>query len=79
VDMAARLGKACRAARKHAGLYLLDIAIEAGVGQTTVHEFEKGDGWRRQTNEIVAAYARACGTTERALWQAAIDLDERPG
>lgn len=51
----------------------MDIANRAGVSQTTIHKFEAGRGWRRETNRIVAAYAKETGTTERELWQAALD------
>lgn len=58
-----------------AGIPLLEIATAAGVSEATLSRFEQGDGWRRQTNQIVTAYAHACGTTERDLWQAALNQD----
>lgn len=71
--MAVRLGAECRQRRRAAGLTLLDVATAAGVGQTSIHLFEKGRGWRRETDAIVDAYADLLGTTPEALWRAAID------
>lgn len=70
--MAARLGAACRASRVQRGLSALDIASAAGVNESTISRFEHGDGWRRETDRIVAAYARETGTTPDDLWQAAL-------
>ena len=74
--MAARLGRVCRAARTAARprLRMVDVAQCAGVSESTIHNFEHGRYWARNTDEIVAAYAQLCETPERALWQAAIDL-----
>lgn len=69
------MGRAAREARIRADLSLLDIAVTAGVSQPTLTRFERGRGWRRDMNEIVAAYAEACGTTPEDLWRAALDLD----
>jgi transcriptional regulator with XRE-family HTH domain len=71
--MAARLGAAAREGRETAGLSLLDIATTAGVSQTTIHRFELGDGWRRQTDQIVNAYARELGVDAEDLWKAALE------
>jgi predicted transcriptional regulator len=71
--MAARLGTVARRAREDAGITLMDVAVTAGVGQTSIHRFELGDGWRRETDAIVDAYAQLCQTTPQALWQAALD------
>lgn len=51
----------------------MHMATRAGVDETTIGRFERGDRWRWNTDQIVAAYARELGTTERALWQAALD------
>lgn len=75
--MAASLGRAARAAREQAGVTLMEIAVEANVAQTTVHRFEAGDGWRRETDAIVAAYAKLCGVEEAELWRRALALDIR--
>lgn len=74
--MAARLGRAARTAREKAGYTLMEIAVHADVSQTTIHRFEYGDGWRRETDAIVAAYAELCGITEEALWRAALRLGD---
>lgn len=71
--MDARLATVCRQQRQASDRSLMDIANRAGVSQTTIHKFEAGRGWRRETNRIVAAYAKETGTTERELWQAALD------
>lgn len=71
--MAARLGATCREAREAAGRLQIDIATRAGVNETTIGRFERDGRWAWNTDQIVAAYAREIGTTERALWQAALD------
>lgn len=74
--MAARLGRAARQRREHTGLHLIDIATEAGVGQTTVHRFEAGTRWVQRTDDLDDAYARLCDTTPEDIWRTAIDLDD---
>lgn len=75
--MAVRLGAAARDLREARGdITLMDIANRAGVGQTAIHNFELGRGWRRQTDEIVAAYARELGMKPEAIWQAALNRSE---
>jgi transcriptional regulator with XRE-family HTH domain len=71
--MAARLGAVCRDAREAAGLRQIDIATTAGVHETTIGRFERGDRWAWNADAIVHAYAAELGVTERVLWQAAID------
>lgn len=72
--MEARLGHACREAREEAELSLMDIANRAGVSQSGIHRFEHGTGWRRDTEEIVAAYATECGLDPDDLWRAALNV-----
>lgn len=74
--MAAQLGSECRQRREAAGLSLMDVAVTAGVSQTTVHAFEVSGRWRRDTDDIVDAYARLFDTTPAALWHAAADRDD---
>ena len=74
--MDARLGRAARTARLHAGLGLLDVAQAAGVSEATISRFERGEGWRRETNTIVDAYAQVCGTTPNDLWRAALAQED---
>lgn len=73
--MAAQLGRVAQQLRDRAGLTLMDIAVAAEVGQSTIHRFEAGDGWRRETDAIVDAYAECCGVPARDIWLAAITLD----
>lgn len=74
--MARRLGATCKEARQTAGLNLLDIATRAGVSQTTIHYFERGDWWARKTDQIVAAYARELGMSAEDIWLAALKRSE---
>lgn len=76
--MDARIGRAARAARQHAGLDLRYVALFAGVSEATLSRFENGGGWRRETNAIVIAYADACGTTARDIWRAAVEAPDDP-
>lgn len=55
----------------------MEIAVVAGMAQTTVHRFEAGDGWRRETDSIVAAYEKLRDMEERELWRRAVDQDIR--
>lgn len=54
----------------------MDIANAAGVSEATISRFEAGRGWRRDTDEIVAAYATETGTAPETLWRAALDREE---
>lgn len=73
--MAQRLGSVARAAREEADCSLMDIATRAGVGQTSVHRFERGRGWSYKTDEIVAAYEHECQLEPGELWRRAINQD----
>lgn len=70
--MAERLGEVCRGARVDAGRHAIDIATAAGVSEATISRFERGDGWRRQTDEIVAAYAAETMVEPLELWRRAV-------
>lgn len=72
--MAARLGGACRALRVQRGLSALDIATAAQVNESTISRFERGDGWRRETDRIVAAYAELLEVPADELWRAAFEM-----
>lgn len=76
--MAARLGSIARARREQAGLRLIDIAITANVAESTIHFFETGNGWRRETDRIVDAYAELLGCTPQDIWQSALSLETDP-
>jgi transcriptional regulator with XRE-family HTH domain len=74
VRMSAKLGSACRQARKRAGLRQIDIGGLAGVRHTTISHFEHGQWWAQSTDEIVAAYASALGIAPEDLWRAALEM-----
>jgi transcriptional regulator with XRE-family HTH domain len=76
--MAHRLGDAARRARREAGLTLMDVAVEAGVSQSTILNFEQGHAWRRDTNVIVAAYEHLLGLERDTLWRRAINEEGPP-
>lgn len=71
-----RLGQVARRIRLAHDLELLDIASGAGVSQATLSRFERGIGWRRETDAIVAAYAMACNLTPEYIWRLALDEGE---
>lgn len=75
LGMSRRLGQVCRQARLQAGRTLLDIATRAGVKQSVIHAFETEPGWRRRTDEIVAAYETELGLEPGTLWRRAIEGD----
>lgn len=66
------LGVTCREARTEVGLSLADVAGVAGVSVATVHRFEGGCGWPRETDRIVEAYERLCGLEPLELWRRAV-------
>lgn len=74
--MDALLGQAARNARTRSGLRLIDIAAQAGLSQAALSRFERGWGFPMQTDEVVAAYAQACGLRPEDIWRAALDLHE---
>jgi hypothetical protein len=55
---------------------MIDIATRAGVREPTIHRFERGEGWRRDTDAIVAAYAQELGIKPEDVWRAAVDRSE---
>ena len=71
----ATLGRVCRHAREHAGIRAIDIATAAGVSEAAVSRFERGEGWPRRVDDIVATYERECGLPPRELWRRAITDD----
>ena len=70
-----RLSRACLQARETAGKTMLDIAVRAGVAPSVIHAFEdpRKRGWRRRTDEIVAAYEHECGLAPDELWRRAVN------
>lgn len=71
--MSRRLGAECRRAREAAGLTLMDIANRAGVAQSVIANFENKPGWRRRTDEIVAAYETELGLEPGTLWRRSVE------
>lgn len=57
---------------------MIDVAVEAGVSESTVHYFERGTAWRKDTDAIVAAYAKFAGLRSEDLWRRAVDLPDPP-
>lgn len=74
--MAVRLGEAARQMRKQHGFRLIDVATEAGVSESTIHYFERGTAWRRETDTIVRAYATLADVTPDELWYRALALPD---
>lgn len=74
MGMSERLGWEARQAREKAGLTMMELAVAAQVSQSTIHAFETGRGWRRQTDEIVAAYEQELGLDRDELWRRAIGV-----
>lgn len=77
--MATRLGGVCRDARERRGLRAIDVAITAGVSEATVSRFERGEGWPRDTDGMVAAYASELEVEPLELWRRAVGVDNRSG
>lgn len=74
--MASRLGRVARRAREEAGLTMMDIAVSAGVSQSTIGNFELGERWCRETDAIVDAYERELGLEPEELWWRAVGTRE---
>lgn len=71
------LGRAARELRERHDVTLMDVANRAGVSEAAVSRFEAGKGWRRRTDEIVAAYALELGVQPDDVWQGALDAWRR--
>jgi hypothetical protein len=56
----------------------MDVAVTAGVAQTTIHRFENADRFRLDTDRIVEAYARLLHVTGEDLWRAALERPDPP-
>jgi hypothetical protein len=67
----ARLALACRNARLDADVRALEVALSAGVVESTISRFESGL-WPHDPERIVAAYERECGLPDLELWRRAI-------
>lgn len=58
---------------EHARLHS-HIAASFSKDQSTVSRFEKGTGWSRDTDGLVAAYADDLGVAPREIWERALRL-----
>jgi transcriptional regulator with XRE-family HTH domain len=69
------LRHALTASRAGAGASLEDVARAAGISHPNFSRFETGEqGWPRDPDRYVRAYAQVAGTTEEALWAEALNL-----
>lgn len=52
-----------------------DVASRFRVDPSTIYRFESGRGWPRDTDVMVAAYAKALGIDDaRDIWKIALDM-----
>ena len=63
----------CRQARIAAGRRQVHIAAAADVDQSTVNRFELAQGWPRDVDAMIAAYAEDLAIPAIELWRRAID------
>lgn len=66
------LTAACKEAREAVGRKQVHIAASLEGGRD---RFEQGDGWRWETDALVAAYERLCGLPAGELWRRAVDSE----
>jgi transcriptional regulator with XRE-family HTH domain len=63
------LADTLRTAREEAGVRQHDVALAAGINDSNLSRFERGQaGWPRHTDEMVSAYAAALGVRPVDLW-----------
>jgi DNA-binding XRE family transcriptional regulator len=63
----------CRDARLAAGRKQVHIAAAVDVSEATVNRFERGLGWPRDPDGMIAAYAEEVEVAPLELWARAID------
>lgn len=68
------LAKACKEARLAANRKLVHVAASADKDQSTLWRFENGDGWPRETDLFIAAYADDLNVDPIQLWETAIQM-----
>lgn len=85
MTMLSFLGQALREAREEVGdVSLRDVDIldqrrgGAGFQGSKLSRLERGQHrrWPADIDEIVSAYALACGTTPKAIWNRALELND---
>ena len=62
------LGRTCCELRMARGVMQARIAARAGVTDSVISRFEKGERWPRRFERIVDAYAEECGVDGADLW-----------
>lgn len=75
-SMLTYLAAACREARQVADRLQVHVAAEAGVSESTIWKFEARQGWPRDVDRILNAYASDLELKERDLWARALELWE---
>lgn len=68
------LAGAAKTAREAAGRKQVHIAAEADKDQSAIYRFEKADGWPRNPDEIIRAYAADLEIEAIELWARALEL-----
>lgn len=68
------LAKACKEARLAADRKLVHVAASANRDQSTLFRFEKGEGWPRETDQFIAAYADDLDIDPIQIWETAIQM-----
>ena len=67
------LAQVARSARRGAELRQIDIASRAGLSHASVSRFETGQGWPKDPDRLIEAYAREADVDVRELWRAALE------
>lgn len=74
------LAHTLKSARERAGHKPSAVASAANLNPATIYRLEKGHGWSRDTDRLVAAYAQVIGWDDaRELWDIALKMWMRHG
>lgn len=73
------LAQAARKARETAGRKQVHVAASADKDQSSIYRFEQGEGWPRDTDLIVAAYADDLDCDPIEIWEQAISMWREAG